>query len=55
MKKFKIKENSEEIKIKLKINKKDLKLLKDIHGFFGLEDYANDIKEQILNKLKEIK
>ena len=40
--------------IRLKLNKKELKLIFDMHGENGLEEHLQDIMQNIKNEIMEI-
>lgn len=46
------KDNSVDIFIRL--NKKNLKVLKELHGDIGLDDFLKELSEEIKSELKEI-
>ena len=50
---FNLEEYNEHIRIKL--NKKELKLIFDMHGKIGLEEHLQDIMRIIKNEIMEIK
>lgn len=49
---FNLEEYYEHIRIKL--NKKELKLIFDMHGEIGLEEHLHDIMQRIKNEIMEI-
>ena len=49
---FNLEEYNEHIRIKL--NKKELKLIFDMHGEIGLEEHLRDIMQKIKNEIMEI-
>lgn len=49
---FNLEEYNEHIRIKL--NKKELKLIFDMHGKIGLEEHLRDIMQKIKNEIMEI-
>jgi hypothetical protein len=40
--------------IRIKLNKKELKLIFDMHGEIGLEEHLHDIIQRIKNEIMEI-
>lgn len=40
--------------IRIKLNKKELKLIFDMHGEIGLEEHLRDIMQRIKNEIMEI-
>ena len=49
---FNLEEYNEHIRINL--NKKELKLIFDMHGEIGLEEHLHDIMQRIKNEIMEI-
>ena len=41
--------------IRIKLNKKELKLIFDMHGDVGLEEHLQDIIQNIKNQIMELK
>lgn len=41
--------------IRINLNKKELKLIFDMHGEIGLEEHLRDIMQKIKNEIMEIK
>jgi hypothetical protein len=43
------------IDISIKLDKKNLKLLKELHGNIGLDEFLQELSDKIKEELKEIK
>ena len=46
---------SDVIDISIKLDKKNLKLLKELHGNIGLDEFLQELSDKIKEELKEIK